>query len=152
MIETLAELIIPETDTPGAMAAGVPSFIHQIVVDWYTESERAIFLEGLADLEATAQRHWAQPFIGLSTTQHGQLLAELEAPTEGSGSGQFMAGAFLPAGASGDLPFYVKLKELTVLGYYTSELAAQSELVYLPVPGVYDGDFRFSEIGRQWTL
>jgi hypothetical protein len=62
-----------------------------------------------------------------------------------------MAGAFLPAGASGELPFYVKLKELTVLGYYTSELAAQSELVYLPVPGRYDGDFLFAEIGRQWT-
>jgi len=152
MIGMLAELIIPETDTPGATAAGVPSFIHQIVVDWYTPAERTLFLEGLADLDAAAQRHWSRSFRELSAIQQGRLLTELEPPSEGAGDVQFLAGAYLPAGASGDAPFHVKLKELTVLGYYSSELAAHSELVYLPIPGFYDGDFLFSEIGRQWTL
>ena len=57
----------------------------------------------------------------------------------------------MPAGAAGDVPFYLKLKELTVLGYYTSQAAAVTELDYQPVPGHYDGDARFEEVGRQWV-
>ena len=48
-------------------------------------------------------------------------------------------------------PFFVKMKELTVLGYFTSELAAQTELDYQPVPGSYDGDALFDDTGRQWV-
>ena len=51
----------------------------------------------------------------------------------------------MPAGAAGDVPFYLKLKELTVLGYYTSQMAATTELDYQPVPGRYDGDALFDE-------
>ena len=59
--------------------------------------------------------------------------------------------ASVPAGAAGDVPFYLKLKELTVIGYYTSQAAATTELDYQPVPGHYDGDARFDEVGRQWV-
>lgn len=148
-IGALADLIIPETDTPGAIEAGVPDFIHQIVVDWYTVAERQIFLDGLAELDQSAQAHWSRRFIDLTPVEQAQLLAELEPPMEGAAAGP-MSGS-LPAGASGDLPFYIKLKELTVLGFYSSELAATTELDYQPVPGYYDGDARFGDTDRQWT-
>ena len=152
MIEILADLIIPETDTPGAAAAGVPQFIHQIVMDWYTDAERSIFLDGLAALEVAGQANWAKPFIELDEAQQAHLLAALEpvpeSPAEG---GNALSAIFMPAGAAGEVPFYSKLKELTVLGYYTSEIGSTQELVYLPVPGRYDGDYELAEIGRQWT-
>lgn len=144
-VAVLAELIIPETDTPGAIAAGVPAFIHRIVVDWYTPAERQIFLDGLGELDTIARRHWSTAFAGLDPARQARVLSEMEPPSEGAGT------AAMPPGASGDLPFYLKLKELTVLGYYTSELAAGTELDYQPVPGHYDGDARFDEIGRQWV-
>ena len=147
VISRLAELIIPETDTPGAIAAGVPEFIHQIVIDWYTPAERQIFLDGLGELDALARAHWAAPFARLNPEQQAGVLAELEPPSEGGGEGLIA----MPAGAAGDVPFYLKLKELTVLGYYTSQAAAVTELDYQPVPGHYDGDARFEEVGRQWV-
>ncbi|MEM8766182.1 MAG: gluconate 2-dehydrogenase subunit 3 family protein [Pseudomonadota bacterium] len=147
LISTLAELIIPSTDTPGAIEAGVPSFIHQIVVDWYTQAEQQIFLDGLAELEAGAERHWGTGFLALDAEQQSILLTEMEPPSEGA-PGSTMR---VPPGAAGDVPFYQKLKELTVLGYYTSELAARTELDYQPVPGHYDGDARWDTESRQWV-
>jgi len=149
VIAVLAELIIPSTDTPGASEAGVAAFIHQIVVDWYTDAERQIFLEGLAELDAAADRHWSSGFIDLTALQQTQLLSELEPPIEGLT--QLVLASGMPPGASGDLPFYVKLKELTVLGYYTSEVASNTELDYQPVPGHYDGHALFDDRNRQWT-
>jgi hypothetical protein len=152
IIEVLADLIIPETDTPGAIEAGVPQFIHQIVMDWYTAAERTIFLDGLAALDATSRSNWSLSFVELEPAQQAQLLAALE-PVRGpqTQGGDALTAIFMPAGAAGEVPFYLKLKELTVLGYYTSEIGSTQEMVYLPVPGRYDGDFELAEIGRQWT-
>ena len=147
VVATLSELIIPETDTPGAIAAGVPQFIHQIVIDWYTPAERQIFLDGLGELNAIAEAHWSAPFGSLDADQQARVLAELEPPSEGGSEGPVR----IPAGAAGDVPFYLKLKELTVLGYYTSQVAAGTELDYQPVPGRYDGDARFDDFGRKWV-
>jgi hypothetical protein len=151
IIGVLAELIIPRTGTPGAIDAGVPAFIEQIVVDWYTEDERRIFLDGLADLEGAALRHWSQSFVDVGSTRQAHLLSELEPPLEGMlEAGPLDAEAIGPGG-SGELPFFVKLKELTVLGYYTSAAAANTELYYEPVPGRYEGAALFEVRGRQWT-
>lgn len=152
IIEVLADLIIPETDTPGAIAAGVPQFIQQIVMDWYTAAERSIFLDGLTALDATSHSNWSIPFVELEPVQQAQLLVALE-PVRGpqAQGGNDLTAIFMPAGAAGEVAFYPKLKELTVLGYYTSEIGSTQELVYLPVPGRYDGDYELAEIGRQWT-
>ena len=48
-------------------------------------------------------------------------------------------------------PFFFKLKLLTVLGYYTSEIGATNELAFNPVPARYDGDVDFAKVGKQWT-
>jgi hypothetical protein len=147
VVAMLADLIIPATDTPGAVAAGVPEFIHQIVIDWYTPAEQQIFLDGLAELDVIAEAHWSAPFARLDPDQQARVLSELEPPSE-AGMASLMT---MPAGAAGDAPFYLKLKELTVLGYYTSQIAATTELDYQPVPGAYDGDALFDEYGRQWV-
>jgi hypothetical protein len=151
IIAVLAELIIPRTDTPGATDAGVPAFIEQIVVDWYTETERQIFLEGLAELESGAERNWSAPFLGLDRERQAQLLSELEPPLEGLLEAGPLESVALAPGAAGELQFFVKLKELCVLGYYTSAVAANTELSYRPVPGRYVGDALFEPRGRQWA-
>jgi hypothetical protein len=134
-VAVIAELIIPETDTPGAIAAGVPDFIHRIVAEWYTHEERSIFLAGLADLDRDSRERFAAAFLALAAPQQIALLEELDAARWG--------------GIDGDSPFFAKIKELTVLGYYTSEVGSRHELVYRPVPGAYHGHARFGAGSRQ---
>jgi hypothetical protein len=48
-------------------------------------------------------------------------------------------------------PFFHTMKELTLLGYYTSQIGATQELKYAPVPGRFDGCVPFATVGRAWS-
>ena len=63
LVATIAEHIIPATDTPGARAAGVHRFIDVILSDYYKDDERKRFLDGLAQLEARAEKELGAPFM-----------------------------------------------------------------------------------------
>src|ERR1700730_9968683 len=149
MTEQLAELIIPRTDTPGAIDAGVPVFIDQIVSGWYTAVERRIFLDGLADLDASCMREWGKPFTACDTQQQTHALEQAEAAS--AAYRQKDSSARIRDMPDEQSPFFHQLKLLTVLGYYTSEIGSQQELSYNPVPGRYEGDVDFDKVGRQWS-
>jgi len=51
MVTTISEIIIPQTDTPGAKAARVNEFIDLILTEWYDDEEKSIFLTGLAEVD-----------------------------------------------------------------------------------------------------
>ena len=136
LVAELAELIIPRTETPGAIDAGVPAFIDHIVSDWYSPVERAIFVEGLRVLAA------AEPSRRVDTLRALEQQAASYAPPPGTS----VFGK--PDERS---PFFFKLKLLTVLGYYTSEVGATNELALNPVPGRFDGNVDFATVGKQWT-
>jgi gluconate 2-dehydrogenase gamma chain len=144
-VARIAELIIPRTDTPGAIEAGVPEFIHQVVAEWYVPAERDIFLAGLRELDRRASARTGLPFVRAPEADQIALLATLEAELPE------VTGETRP-GAPGDAPFFAKIKELTVLGYYTSEVGSRQELLYRPVPGTYSGDALFADFGRQFSL
>ena len=139
LVATVAELIIPTTDTPGGRAAGVNRFIDGMLTSIYTEAERKHFLVGLADLEARAQARGAGlPKSGLEALV--QILKELEAEAVAA-----------RAANSADKSFFHELKALTLLGYYRSEIGATQEQRYLLIPGYYKGDVPFKEVGRTWS-
>ena len=135
LVAELAELIIPRTETPGAIDAGVPTFIDHIVSDWYTPVERTIFLEGLTTIAS------AGPARRVAALQSLEQQASSYSPPPGTS----VFGK--PDERS---PFFFKLKLLTVLGYYTSEIGATSELAFNPAPGRYDGNVDFATVGKQW--
>lgn len=144
----LAELIIPRTDTPGAIDAGVPHFIELMVSDWYTDTERAIFLEGLETLESHCQQQFGKVFLTCAEPDQIAALEHMEALAEGYKN----TAPPTPMSKAVDehLPFFGKIKELTVVGYYTSEIGAKQELIYQPMPMEYR-DIDFREVGRQWS-
>ena len=152
-IAVLAERVIPRTDTPGAIDAGVPAFIEQILTSWYTDTEHRIFMQGLDSLEHEAQQRFGNAYAACNEEQQILLLAEQEVhardqqrlhpPPQASAADKPLIDQ--------EAPFFSKLKELVVVGYYTSEVAAQSEMVYLPIPNAYRGEASLADSdGKQY--
>lgn len=137
LMATIAEHIIPETDTPGARAAEVHVFIDRMLAGYYPGEERERVLAGLAEVDAAARRSCARPFIRCSADEQRAILSRVDQD----------------AFADRAQPHWFRtVKELTVLGYYTSEVGATQELKYIAVPGRFDACVPFEQIGRTWAV
>jgi hypothetical protein len=139
-VAAMAELIIPQTDTPGAKDVRVDEFVDRIVSDWYSDEDRQRFLAGLADVDARAQRLFARDFAGAPVDQQLTILRILgEELAEASAA---LANA--PRGYRGEAPqpqnnFYLMFRELTLTSYFTSEAGFTQQLHEEIIPGRYDG-------------
>jgi hypothetical protein len=140
LVAAIAEHILPETDTPGARAVGVHRFIDAILAESYSPLERKRFLEGLAEVDARAARASGRPFLQGAVGDQRALLEVLDR--------EAVAGSVDPLAP----PFFRTLKELTLVGYYTSEIGATRELHHAPVPGRYDGCVPLAQVGRTWAV
>ncbi|MXZ16746.1 MAG: gluconate 2-dehydrogenase subunit 3 family protein [Rhodothermaceae bacterium] len=140
LVATLSELIIPETDTPGARAAKVHEFADNMLTDWYDEAEVEEFLAGLEDVQRRAGDYDSASFMDLDPDRQIEILTQMEKEVE----------VWRENGELGTTPFFQTIKSLTLFGYYTSEVGATQELRVNPM-GVYRPDIPFSEIGRAWA-
>ena len=138
-VATLGEMIIPTTDTPGARDAGIVEFIDSLLADVFSGEERDRFRAGLGDVDARAQKAAGNAFVRLSAHGQSDLLTAMEAELKATRD------------RSAPRPFFAWMKELTLLGYYTSEIGATQELRTVMVPGRYDGDVPYSQVGRAYA-
>jgi Gluconate 2-dehydrogenase subunit 3 len=139
-VAAMVDLIIPETDTPGAKAARVNEFIDLILTEWATEEERRNFLEGVENVDLRGRAVFAKTFMDCEEAQQEEILRELDQafavereeivprrPTRESKNKQLQGN------------FFGVLKRLTIYGYYTSEIGITQELQEAIIPGAYDG-------------
>ncbi|WP_338759881.1 gluconate 2-dehydrogenase subunit 3 family protein [Massilia sp. METH4] len=131
-----AQVIIPTTDTPGAREAGVPQFIGALYAGWMTDAEAAAFRGGLAGLDDSARQRWQRGFADCTPEQGAELLQALRAASPYGGRTFSLADRILDPKA----PFYLRLRDLVVLGYFTSETGSNRELRYMPVPGKFEAN------------
>ena len=145
LLDVLTEHILPQTDTPGANAAGVTEFIDMMMTDFYAEADRARFFEGLSALDAEGFLDTSadEPFARLDMMD-AEAFPDLAAMSEADRT------AFQTRRAAEGQPFIATLKELTLSGYYTSEMGATQELRVNPM-GSYRGDISVSEVERAWA-
>ncbi len=141
LVSELAEIIIPKTDTPGAKDAGVPGFIDLILKDCYKKEDQDRFLTGLAEFDAAAKTAYGDSFIYL----------EPEKQLEFAKSQNEAAIKAMNEDRSAPRPFFLVAKELTLLGFFTSEPGATQVLQYVAVPGSYKGCIPLSEAGNGKT-
>lgn len=131
---TVAERILPRTDTPGALDVGVPAFIDLMYGKFFTEVEQTAFVAGLAGVETSSTSAHKTGFAALAADQQDALLLKLA------------------KGSAKDQAFFRQIKEVTVLGYFTSETVGKTVLHYDPVPGRFDACVPLAEVGnRAWT-
>ncbi|MCE7863784.1 MAG: gluconate 2-dehydrogenase subunit 3 family protein [Bacteroidetes bacterium CHB5] len=150
LIETLAEIIIPKTETPGAKEAGVPQFIDTLIANVYTQEQKEKFINDLVAFDTGAKEPAGNSFIQCTPEEQVQYFEAhhtkaLKEATEGGPTGWWNAGS------GGDKPFVLKVKELVLVGYFTSEPGATKALQYNPVPGPFKGCVPLVEVGKAWA-
>ncbi|GAB3101008.1 gluconate 2-dehydrogenase subunit 3 family protein [Aestuariicella hydrocarbonica] len=138
IVAAAAETIIPRTDTPGAIDAGVPHFIELMVQDWLNDEESSIFMSGLQNLETGIPAELGASYDKLSAEQQLSVLEALEAAA--SKSPWYAMGNVRRTFIS-DAPFICQLKELTIWGFFTSEAGVKQVLRYNPMPMKFDGHY-----------
>ena len=140
-VVVLTDLIIPETDTPGAKAARVNEFIDVILTEWATDAERQNFLAGLAGVDKQSQELFGKDFVDATPQQQVTLLRAMDdyATTE-RGEYHPKHGNTVPeldAHLKGN--FYDIFRGITLHGYYTSEIGFTQELRLQIIPGAHHG-------------
>lgn len=148
IVAAMTEVIIPRTDTPGAIDAGVPRYIELMAANWMNDGERAIFSAGLKDIETRIPTEYGKPFDQLDATQQLAIMEALE--DAASDSPWFEFGNTMREFIS-DAPFICQLKELTVWGFFTSEEGGSQVLRYDPMPMFFNGDIPLASDDSSWT-
>lgn len=131
LIAEIADVIIPSTDTPGAKAAGVEQFIVRVVRDCYAYNEQQEFYRSLEKLRAEVQKRFSKSFQELDAEQKSAMLKHASAQLKG---------------------FFQRIRQLAVVGYFTSEIGATKALEYLPIPGRFEGAVAMKPGQKAWAI
>ncbi len=141
LVSQASEIILPKTDTPGANDVGVPHFIDSMVKDCYTEADQKKFLDGLNEFDQGSIKVFGNRFIEGSPEEQLDYLKKVHDEAVNT----HKSDPTVPR------PFILKLKELTMLGYFVSEPGATQVLQYVAVPGAYKGCIPLKEAGNGKT-
>ena len=85
----------------------------------------------MAKLDADSQAKFSKGFAGLDLAQKNEMVK---------------------LSTVNDKPFFQRMKELTVTGYFTSEIGATKALEYLPIPGKFQGCIPLKPNQKAWAL
>lgn len=143
LVTTLAELILPaDEQAPGAAELGVPAFIEEMLFHVHGQESRKRVLKGLEAFDAGAGGQTENQFLDLDPEAQ-RLFAEEQ--------NRRMV-EWKDGGLPDELRFFRTMKELTLAGYFTTEVGATQVLRYEAVPGSYDGCVPLEEIGKTWAV
>ena len=131
LLAEVADVIIPTTSTPGAKAAGAEKFIVRVMRDCYPMEEQKKFYAGLAKLDSDSKSAYGKEFVSLNKDQKIDMVKKL---------------------TTSDVAFFRRMKELTVTGYFTSEIGASQALEYVEVPGRLEACIPYKKGQKAWAL
>jgi hypothetical protein len=141
LVGEIAETILPRTQTPGAKDLHLDQFIDRMVKQLFSIPEQQMFLEGLDMFEKECKDMNGKEFGKCSVEQRHALLTKMETISEKKTSGVWS----MAKKKAGPGSFYRRVKELSLIGYFTSEEIGKKLLVYDPVPGAYKVDITSAE-------
>ncbi|MBO9683757.1 MAG: gluconate 2-dehydrogenase subunit 3 family protein [Flavisolibacter sp.] len=164
-LDEIAETILPRTSTPGAKDAKVGQFMTVMVNDCYEESDQKVFRDGMNKLNDLADKTYNASFLKLTPQQRHDLLVTLDKEAKDyqkkvddfnkaedtrerdeiqKGNVKYVRQHMSPH-------YFFIMKQLTMLGYFTSKIGMTQALRYEPVPGRYDGCVPYKKGEKAWA-
>jgi hypothetical protein len=141
MLDEIAETILPRTDTPGARDAAVGAFIARYAQACYDPAQLRILQHGIITLDVLMRAKTGAGFLQASAAQRQALLTDIDLQARQHAKA-----------ADGAPPHYFTLmKQLTLLGFFTSEPGSTRVLRYRPVPGAYKGCVPYRKGDSSWA-
>ncbi|RTY69707.1 gluconate 2-dehydrogenase subunit 3 family protein [Flavobacterium sp. LS1P28] len=137
ILAEFADIIIPTTaSSAGAKAAGLGAFIPMIIRECYPAKMQEIFASGMQEMQAKCVKDFNKNFLSMSVEERQQLMTSLR--------DEAIATDKAPS-------FFLIARDLTLLGYYSSEIGCTQAREYLPVPGRYDGSADYKPGQKAWA-
>lgn len=141
-LDEIAETILPATGSPGAKAAKVGTFMTVMVNDCYEKADQEIFHKGMNQLNDAAKEKMGDEFMKLPADKKQALLIQLDSEQKEYQKNK------KPKERS---HYFRMMKELTLLGYFTSEVGATQALRYIERPGRYEGCVPYKKGDKAWA-
>ena len=161
LLDEIGETILPATSSPGAKAAQVGQFMKVYVTDCYTQASQDAFTKGITDLEEACKKMHSKPFMDCTPDQRRELLMSLEneakefnkGPEEKDKSAreELKSQNKVYDFVASPRHYYTMMKQLTLLGFFTSKPGATQALRHVAVPGKYDGAFPYKKGDKAWA-
>ena len=155
LLDEIAETILPETSTPGAKAAKTGAFMALMVTDTYTERAQGVFRAGMREVDEAARRAHGVSFMQATPAQRLTVAQALDREQKQAMDARLPPPANrapAPQGGNDEPAHYFRMmKELTLLGYFTSEIGCTQAQRYLESPGRYDPCAPRSPGDRSWA-
>lgn len=142
LLNEMGETILPKTSTPGAKEAKVGEFMAVMVKDCYTKKDQGIFREGITRLEKRCKEDTGKTFMECTPEERTKFFVKMDG----------LQKAYMDAKTPEQPSHYFRMvKELTLLGFFTSEIGATKALRYIETPGRYDGNVPYKKGDRMWA-
>jgi hypothetical protein len=161
LLDEIGETIIPATHTPGAKAAQVGEFMKVMVTDCYTQEQQDAFMKGISSIDEESKKLHNKKFMDCTPQERHDVLVKLEKEAkeynkiadekdkplkkELEQKGKWYD--FTP----GPRHYYTMMKQLTLLGFFTSKTGMTETLRHIPVPGKYDGAYPYTKGDKAWA-
>jgi hypothetical protein len=141
LLDGIGDTIIPETQIPGAKAVQIGAFMAMMVTDCYNDRQHAVFREGLVKVNEAANAMFGRPFLEGSPGQRTDLANALDSEQRAQ---------FSKKAKDEPVHYFRMMKELTILGYFSSEIGCTQAVRYIEVPGAYHGDIPYKKGDKAW--
>lgn len=141
----IADVIIPTTKSSGgAKAAGVGKFIPMMMNDCFPAKQQQSFYNGLAEFEARTKKQYGKSFALIPLAERKKMLNALRQETLDQKTNKLPEKADIAY-------FFTTVRDLTSLGYFSSEIGCTKAREYVQIPGSYDGAYPLKPGQKSWA-
>ncbi|MFN8252416.1 MAG: gluconate 2-dehydrogenase subunit 3 family protein [Ferruginibacter sp.] len=161
LLDEIGETILPATDIPGAKATQIGEFMKVIVTDCYTDAQQKAFGDGLAGINEACKKLNGKGFMDCDAAQRKTFLVSLEKEAKeynkqrdekDKPAREKAEKTMDPDYVGSPSHYYTMMKQLTLWGYFSSEIGSKQALRFLPIPGRYDGALPYKKGDKAWAI